>query len=62
MFQCVQFWGWKALEGSLDQSNAIEAKEMTVFQITLCSMLVRKPVERGPGGAGAPFRDFAFTF
>uniref|UniRef100_A0A8D1FVC6 Maestro heat like repeat family member 2A n=1 Tax=Sus scrofa TaxID=9823 RepID=A0A8D1FVC6_PIG len=42
MFQCVQFWGWKALEGSLDQSNAIEAKEMTVFQITLCSLLTQK--------------------
>ncbi|XP_031308306.2 maestro heat-like repeat-containing protein family member 2A [Camelus dromedarius] len=42
MFQCVHFWGWKALESSLDKSDAFAAKEMTVFQITLCSVLTQK--------------------
>ncbi|KAB0396545.1 hypothetical protein E2I00_006753 [Balaenoptera physalus] len=39
MFHCVHFWGWKALESSSDQSDAIAPKDMTRFQITLCSVL-----------------------
>uniref|UniRef100_A0A8C0CBE5 Maestro heat like repeat family member 2A n=1 Tax=Balaenoptera musculus TaxID=9771 RepID=A0A8C0CBE5_BALMU len=42
MFQCVHFWGWKALESSSDQSDAIAPKDMTRFQITLCSVLTQK--------------------
>uniref|UniRef100_A0A8C3YTQ9 Maestro heat like repeat family member 2A n=1 Tax=Catagonus wagneri TaxID=51154 RepID=A0A8C3YTQ9_9CETA len=42
MSQCVRFWGWKSLGGSLDQSNATDAQEMTVFQMTLCSVLTQK--------------------
>ena len=42
MFQCVHFWGWKALESSADHSDAAAPKEMTGFQMTLCSILVRK--------------------
>ncbi|XP_061062043.1 maestro heat-like repeat-containing protein family member 2A isoform X2 [Eubalaena glacialis] len=42
MFQCVHFWGWKALESSSDQSDAIAPKDMTSFQITLCSVLTQK--------------------
>lgn len=43
MYQCVRFWGWKGLEGSSGQSDVSGADEMTVFQMTLCSILVRKP-------------------
>nr|XP_058908883.1 maestro heat-like repeat-containing protein family member 2A [Kogia breviceps] len=43
VFQCVHFWGWKALESSSDQSDAIACpKDMTSFQITLCSVLTQK--------------------
>ncbi|XP_057602467.1 maestro heat-like repeat-containing protein family member 2A [Hippopotamus amphibius kiboko] len=42
MFQCVHFWGWKALESSLNQSDATAPKEMTGFQRTLCSILTQK--------------------
>ncbi|KAJ8781617.1 hypothetical protein J1605_010875 [Eschrichtius robustus] len=42
MFRCVHFWGWKALESSSDQSDAIAPKDMTRFQITLCSVLTQK--------------------
>ncbi|KAM9085449.1 LOW QUALITY PROTEIN: maestro heat-like repeat-containing protein family member 2A [Megaptera novaeangliae] len=42
MFHCVHFWGWKALESSSDQSDAIAPKDMTRFQITLCSVLTQK--------------------
>ena len=31
MFQCVHFWGWKALESSADHSDAAAPKEMTGF-------------------------------
>lgn len=42
MFQCVHFWGWKALESSSGRRDSSAADEMTVFQTTLCSILVRK--------------------
>ncbi|KAM7245729.1 hypothetical protein CapIbe_002027 [Capra ibex] len=42
MFQCVHFWGWKALESSVDRSDAAAPKEMTSFQMTLCSVLTQK--------------------
>ncbi|XP_069440938.1 maestro heat-like repeat-containing protein family member 2A [Ovis canadensis] len=42
MFQCVHFWGWKALESSVDHSDAAAPKEMTSFQMTLCSVLTQK--------------------
>ncbi|KAI4591194.1 hypothetical protein MJG53_002243 [Ovis ammon polii x Ovis aries] len=42
MFQCVHFWGWKALESSVDHSDATAPKEMTSFQMTLCSVLTQK--------------------
>ncbi|KAF5919344.1 hypothetical protein HPG69_010744, partial [Diceros bicornis minor] len=42
MFQCVRFWGWKALESSSGPRDASAADEMTVFQITLCSVLTQK--------------------
>lgn len=42
MFQCVHFWGWKALESSWGRRDSGTADEMTVFQTTLCSILVRK--------------------
>lgn len=53
MFQCVHFWGWKALESSVDHSDAAAPKEMTSFQMTLCSVLVRK-LRQGtaPGARG----------
>lgn len=47
MFQCVHFWGWKALESSTDHSDVAAPKEMTGFQMTLCSILVRK-LRQGP--------------
>lgn len=67
VFQCVHFWGWKALESSSDQSDAIAPKDMTGFQIILCSVLVRKlrgdgPMGGGPRGLGASSCDLAFTF
>uniref|UniRef100_M3XT12 Maestro/Maestro-like HEAT-repeats domain-containing protein n=2 Tax=Mustela TaxID=9665 RepID=M3XT12_MUSPF len=42
MFQCVHFWGWKALESSSGQRDSSEADGMTVFQTTLCSILTQK--------------------
>ena len=53
MFQCVHFWGWKALESSVDHGDATAPKEMTGFQMTLCSVLVRK-LRQGttPGARG----------
>ncbi|XP_053071963.1 maestro heat-like repeat-containing protein family member 2A isoform X3 [Acinonyx jubatus] len=42
MFQCVHFWGWKALENSPGQSNTSAAEEMTVFQMMLCSIPTQK--------------------
>ena len=42
MFQCVHFWGWKALENSPGRSNTSAAEEMTVFQMMLCSIPVRR--------------------
>ncbi|XP_025144976.3 LOW QUALITY PROTEIN: maestro heat-like repeat-containing protein family member 2A [Bubalus bubalis] len=42
MFQCVHFWGWRALESSADHSDAAAPKEMTGFQMTLCSVLTQK--------------------
>ncbi|XP_077011610.1 maestro heat-like repeat-containing protein family member 2A isoform X2 [Tamandua tetradactyla] len=41
MFQCLHFWGWKALEGSCGRSAA-SAEEMTAFQNTMCSVLTQK--------------------
>ncbi|XP_037705547.1 maestro heat-like repeat-containing protein family member 2A isoform X2 [Choloepus didactylus] len=41
MFQCLHFWGWKALEGSCARSAA-SAEEMTAFQNTMCSILTQK--------------------
>ncbi|XP_044890591.1 maestro heat-like repeat-containing protein family member 2A isoform X4 [Felis catus] len=41
MFQCVHFWGWKALENSPGRSNT-SAAEMTVFQMMLCSIPTQK--------------------
>ncbi|XP_055280209.1 maestro heat-like repeat-containing protein family member 2A [Moschus berezovskii] len=42
MFQCVHFWGWKTLESSADHHDATAPKEMTGFQMTLCSILTQK--------------------
>ncbi|KAF4022036.1 hypothetical protein G4228_013097 [Cervus hanglu yarkandensis] len=42
LFQCVHFWGWRALESSADHSDATAPKEMAGFQMTLCSILVMK--------------------
>uniref|UniRef100_A0A673U762 Maestro heat like repeat family member 2A n=1 Tax=Suricata suricatta TaxID=37032 RepID=A0A673U762_SURSU len=42
MFQCVRFWGWKSLENCQAASDTSAAEEMTVFQITLCSILTQK--------------------
>ncbi|GAB5576106.1 maestro heat-like repeat-containing protein family member 2A isoform X5 [Prionailurus iriomotensis] len=42
MFQCVHFWGWKALENSPGRSNTSAAEEMTVFQMMLCSIPTQK--------------------
>lgn len=42
MYQCVHFWGWKALEDSSGKSDAIGGDQMTVFQMTFCSILVRR--------------------
>nr|XP_044607410.1 maestro heat-like repeat-containing protein family member 2A isoform X2 [Equus asinus] len=42
MFQCVRFWGWKALEGSSCPSDSSAADKMTAFQATLCSVLTQK--------------------
>lgn len=41
MYRCVHFWGFKALEDASRRSDASGADEMTVFQMTLCSVLVR---------------------
>ena len=42
LFQCLHCWGWRALESSTGHSDATAPKEMTGFQMTLCSVLVRK--------------------
>ncbi|XP_030181975.1 maestro heat-like repeat-containing protein family member 2A [Lynx canadensis] len=42
MFQCVHFWGRKALENSPGRSNTSAAEEMTVFQMMLCSIPTQK--------------------
>ncbi|XP_032968339.1 maestro heat-like repeat-containing protein family member 2A, partial [Rhinolophus ferrumequinum] len=42
MYQCVHFWGWKALEDSSGRSDAIGGDQMTVFQMTFCSILTQK--------------------
>ncbi|XP_073733031.1 maestro heat-like repeat-containing protein family member 2A isoform X2 [Callorhinus ursinus] len=42
MFQCVHFWGWKALESSSGRRDSSTADGMTVFQTTLCSILTQK--------------------
>uniref|UniRef100_A0A4W2GSD0 Maestro heat like repeat family member 2A n=1 Tax=Bos indicus x Bos taurus TaxID=30522 RepID=A0A4W2GSD0_BOBOX len=42
MFQCVHFWGWRALQSSADHSDAAAPKEMIGFQMTLCSVLTQK--------------------
>ncbi|XP_066089105.1 maestro heat-like repeat-containing protein family member 2A [Saccopteryx bilineata] len=42
MYQCVHFWGCKALEDSSGRSDASGADEMTAFQTTLCSFLTQK--------------------
>ncbi|XP_043732322.1 LOW QUALITY PROTEIN: maestro heat-like repeat-containing protein family member 2A [Cervus elaphus] len=42
LFQCVHFWGWRALESSADHSDATAPKEMAGFQMTLCSILTQK--------------------
>ncbi|KAF4022035.1 hypothetical protein G4228_013098 [Cervus hanglu yarkandensis] len=42
LFQCVHFWGWRALESSADHSDATAPKEMAGFQMTLCSVLTQK--------------------
>ncbi|XP_011370660.1 maestro heat-like repeat-containing protein family member 2A [Pteropus vampyrus] len=39
MYRCVHFWGFKALEDASRRSDASGADEMTVFQMTLCSVL-----------------------
>lgn len=52
MFQCVRFWGWKALEGSSCPSDSSAADKMTAFQATLCSVLVRKLRADGSVGGG----------
>lgn len=54
MFQCVHFWGWKALESSSGQRNSSEADGLTVFQTTLCSILVRKLRAMGLLEVGCP--------
>nr|XP_020768222.1 maestro heat-like repeat-containing protein family member 2A isoform X3 [Odocoileus virginianus texanus] len=42
LFQCLQCWCWRALESSADHSDATAPKEMTGFQMTLCSILTQK--------------------
>ncbi|KAB0340015.1 hypothetical protein FD754_023473, partial [Muntiacus muntjak] len=42
LFQCVHFWGWRALGSSADHSDATAPKEMAGFQMTLCSVLTQK--------------------
>ncbi|ELK14350.1 Protein LOC339766 [Pteropus alecto] len=42
MYRCVHFWGFKALEDASRRSDASGADEMTVFQMTLCSVLTQK--------------------
>ncbi|XP_060976102.1 maestro heat-like repeat-containing protein family member 2A [Dama dama] len=42
LFQCLHFWGWRALESSADHSDATAPKEMARFQMTLCSVLTQK--------------------
>ncbi|CAI9152513.1 unnamed protein product [Rangifer tarandus platyrhynchus] len=42
LFQCLHCWGWRALESSADHSDATAPKEMTGFQMTLCSVLTQK--------------------
>lgn len=42
MYQCVHFWGCKGLDDSSGRSNPRGTDEMTAFQMTLCSVLVRK--------------------
>ncbi|XP_058556580.1 LOW QUALITY PROTEIN: maestro heat-like repeat-containing protein family member 2A [Neofelis nebulosa] len=42
MFQCVHFWGRKALENSPGRSNTRATEEMTVFQMMLCSIPTQK--------------------
>lgn len=51
LFQCVHFWGWRALESSADHSDATAPKEMAGFQMTLCSVLVRRPRQGTAPGA-----------
>lgn len=43
MYRCVHFWGFKALEDASRRSDPSGADEMTDFQMTLCSVLVRRP-------------------
>lgn len=50
MYRCVHFWGFKALEDASRRSDRSGADEMTDFQMTLCSVLVRRP---GGGAAEA---------
>lgn len=50
MYRCVHFWGFKALEDASRRSDPSGADEMTDFQMTLCSVLVRRP---GGGAAEA---------
>lgn len=75
MYRCVHFWGFKALEDASRRSDPSGADEMTDFQMTLCSVLVRRPgggrgggrtcLRLRPEGLGRhrhPSRDPAFTF
>ncbi|XP_037380153.1 maestro heat-like repeat-containing protein family member 2A [Talpa occidentalis] len=42
MFQCLHFWGWKALEGPRSHSDTSSAEDLTAFQTALCSVLTQK--------------------
>lgn len=50
VFQCVHFWGWRSLESPPGPGHTRTPEEMTVFQTTMCSILVRTP--RGTPGRG----------
>ncbi|XP_004674818.1 PREDICTED: maestro heat-like repeat-containing protein family member 2A [Condylura cristata] len=42
MFQCLHFWGWRALEGPWSPRGTSAAEDLTAFQAALCSVLTQK--------------------
>lgn len=43
MFQCLHFWGWKSLERPPRRGETSTDDELAMFQMTMCSVLVRRP-------------------